>query len=562
MALTAKRTAAAGGADATQTTAAGVYGVVESLLTTAGWTLHFDYIANVSGAWIPSTVLPPFTASYGTGQIVTNAGNVYQCIQGGNASTNPTGPTGEAQSIGEGTCVWRFITSSAGSAKVFTSNGESGGESLFVRLDCNTNTTPSINVHTYQYFASPFGQNRFSSNLNSVHQFTYTAGNTVNYAMVADKDNFQVFTNDNVNNRRIFGGGRLKRAPGVIGTSFVSNNAVTAGANKTFTFSSGDPVAAGYKVDDHVFVVAQQAGTIVTPVQNIVIPIYAAVITAVTTNSITIDFAQEATSAGALIGADPQNQFVWTTSSNFDTSSANALFCAYQWNNTVPNIWSAGNNDSGFPNLGGGRNLIETGPLSLDPNNRTGRVVIGEILFMQNINSAAGVAEVSGIIPKLFSNPRLTDALWSIGRTVKETSNFDYVTFPANTASPTSQIRSEIGPFTISGGSTYSADLYSYDLLNTWIEAEVPETIWPQADKTAPTYMRGMDIWPFIGTVDLNDETNEVLAAVVTTIEKENQASDKVGQISTITPSGELTPFDSATATAGGNEGGFNGGFN
>jgi hypothetical protein len=554
MALVTKRTAAAGGADATQTTAAGVWTQIDALLIAAGWTVHFDYIANIAGAWQPSIVLPPTPQVYGIGTIVTNASNVYQCIQSGTASTSPTGPTGEGTNITDGTVVWRFITSSAGAAKVYTSTGETGNERLFARVDHNTNATPSVNCFAYQYFSlsSALGYNRLWPNA-SVHMFTYTAGNTVNYVMVANKDAFQIFTNDNVNNRRLYGSGRLNRLYGVNPTYFVSDGTVTAGANKTYTFASGDPVAAGYKIHDRVFVVSQQTNP--ADPFNDSIPVFAANITAVTTNSITIDFAQETTSAGAFVGADPQCQFAWTSGANFDPGlHANSYFFSYVWNKDLVNLKQT---DAGYANATGGKGLVEQGPLSLDPNARTSRVVIGEILAF-NTAATGGIQEVSGILPLCYSNPRTTDALWAIGRSVKEPSNFDYVTFPANTASPTSQPRSELGPIAISGGSTYLVDIYVQNNTDNWIEAEVPETLWPQADKTLAPFMRGLDTWPWIADTAVNDEQHEFLVGIP---DLDPQA-DKVGSTAEIVPSGELTPFDSAEATSGGNESGFNGGFN
>lgn len=553
MALVAKRTAAAGGADATQTTAAGVCGVIESLLTTAGWTEIFNYLS-APGSWTAST---PYTL----GAIISVNSNIYQCIQSG-TSTTGSGPSGESQALNDGSVIWRFITSAAGSAKVFQSNGESGNENLYVRIDCNTNSAPSVNLATYQYFdvTAKFGYNRLSAGwaFNAAHHQNYTAGNTVNYVMVANKDAFQVFTNDSANNRRMYGLGRLNRPPGTIATFFTSNATVTAGTNRTFNFSSGDPVAAGYKIGDRVFVVSQQAN--VSSPFNGLIPLYGAIITALTTSSITIDVAQETTAAGAFIGADPQPLFNWVVNASADAHSASNIFFAYRWINTVPNIWSVPTTDSlGFPNGSTAHGLQSSSAISeIDPNNRTNRVVLGEPLITDSSNN-----EIAGILPLYYLNPRVTDALWSIGRTNKLPTNYDFVTFPANTGSPSSQVRSVLGPIAISGSSNYTAELYYMDQ-DTWIEGEfvpstnhLPDRQFRTPESTPPTQPAN-SVW--VGTL-ISDTTPDLMMEGVL---HENTGTDKVleGQGSPLRTGGELYPFDTSTTSIGGSGGGFNSGLN
>ena len=503
MALVVKRTAAAGGADATVTTAAGVWGVVDALLLAAGWTVLFDYFS-------PAPSARATTTAYVVGNHVTNSSNVYQCITSG-TSSGAGGPTTEAQSITDGTVAWRFVTSASSGAKVYTSTGESGNEKLFVRVEYNTNATAAVNMYTYQYFdaSAKFGYNRFSPGAGSVHQYTYTAGNTVNYVMVANKDGFQCLTNDSANARRLFGGGRLNRGPGALATYFVSNGTVTAGTNKTFTFSSGDPVAAGYKIGDPVFVVSQQAN-VASPFDG-TIPVYSASIVSLTTSSITINQAKETTSAGALIGADPQCQFSWTTTANSDPNTASTVFFSYRFDNTVTNLYTAATADTGYANSAGGLSFIVAAAADLDPNNRTGRVAVSEVAMLHSTN------EVAGILPLFYSNPRTSDALWAIARTTQESTNYDYVTFPTNTATPAGTRRSEIGPIVVSGAAGYTVDLYH--ISDVWVEGVFLES---------------------------NNPTDRVCGAVL--VPKSFGAS--------------TVPFDSPGAVLGGTGGGFNSGVN
>ena len=563
MALVVKRTAAAGGADATQTTALGVCGVIESLLTAAGWTQIFDYVTGAP-ARVPSTVLPLFNSNYSVGDIVTSSGNVYQCITSGTASTAAT-ISGESFDLTDGSVHWRFIATTGGSAKVFQSNGESGNENLYVRLDTNTNTTPSINFHCYQYFDATvkFGFNRLSFGYaaSNFHHYTYTAGNTVNYVMVANKDAFQVFTNDSANNRRLFGGGRLNRSPGTIATFFTSNATVTAGNNKTFNFSSGNPITAGYKVDDRVFVVAQQSNS--GSPHNGLIPVYAARITALTSSSITIDVAQESTNAGAFIGADPQCLFNWTTGANSDPAGGSTIYFSYRFNNSAVNLWSAQvTPGQGYINTSGTLGLISTGSTEVDPDNRTNRVFLGEIFINDSLSN-----EIAGILPLFYSNPRTSDALWAIGRTTKLATNFDYVTFPQNTASPAGQRRSCLGPIATSGSSNYSVELYYADS-NSLIEGEyVPAMTqvqqqsksWVTPEARQPTQAVEGTVW--VATL-ISDTQPDLMVDGI--LQEQRPTNDKTlaGQGSPLRTGGELYPFDTSTTSVGGTGGGFNSGLN
>jgi hypothetical protein len=558
MALVVKRTAAAGGADATQTSAAGVWGVVDALLLAAGWTVLFDYSSGIL-TWIPSVVLPPTPSLYFVGDIIENLGNRYQCISSGAAASSGTGPSGTSQSIADGSVIWRFMTSAGVGDKVYTSTGESGNERLFVRVNHSiVSSTPYVNMYFYQYFDSgtKFGYNRIGPGTGSLTQYSYTAGNTVNYVMVADKDSFQCFTNDNVNVRRMFGGGRLNRWHEVIATHFTSNATVTAGLSATYNFSSGNPIASGYKIGDRVFVVSQQANA-GSPYDGL-IPVFSAVITALTTSSITVDNAKETTTAGAFIGADPQCQFCWTNSALVDPiANANAVFCSYRWDNTVTNLWS-GAGELGIPHPGGGGGLITQAPAEMDPNARTGFVHIGEITLNSNGN------EILGILPKYFSNPRTSDALWSIGRSVRETTNYDYVTFPQNTLSPSGQRRSLIGPIATSGGSNYSVFIQRVTA-DTLLEAEIEEAASPTGTDRgiSRTHGSGFDKGEAIQVEDFIEIPENVIveAQIVELNDVSFQTQDRVAP-SALGTTVEPVPADSPTSTGGGGSSGFNSGIN
>ncbi len=569
MALAGKRTAAAGGADATVTTLAGIHGVIDAALVAAGWTAT----AMPAGtAWQPSTVLPPFTSTYAKGAVVTNAGNRYQCIKGGAASTSPTGPTGVGLAINEGTNQWRFLTKIGDPDVLYTSTGESGAELITMRIFAQTATTASINMVMYQYWDGTFGYNRIGPNANAVVQITFTAGNTHNYAVAADKDAFFGIFNDNTNNRRLIGGGRLIRLPTVNSTYFVSNATVTAGANKTFNFSSGNPIAAGYKLGDRVFVVSQQANA-ADPFDPTV-PLYAAKITGLTTSSITIDVALETTSSGALIGADPMP--LWYTNANTGSTltTTNFLYTNYRFDQSLTNLFTSSTLEQGYTHNGTGR-MLTAAFAEIDPS-RTGRVGMGHSLFVNANNEACG------IIPNYFWNPRTTDALWAIGRSSKESSNFDYVTFPASTASPSGQQRETVGPFAISGSAGYTIDYFplntSTAMNQIWIEAEVHDQIstthagkmiWAPIDRALAIPIVPNQGYPFQGQPSdgdggfLMDTDGNVFAWALYMPNRDQQGrSLNLNENQYGNHAAEPLPFDSPEAVSGGTGSAFNSGFN
>lgn len=572
MALVARRTAAAGGADATFNSAATAWTAVDALLIAAGWTVLHDYSSGVLG-WVASTGPvpgPQVDITYNAGDVVEVNGNRYQCIQSGATAFSPaTGPTGTGQSIVDRTCVWRFLSSAGASDKVYTSTGESGNEKIFVQVGYNTNPAPVLNFRCFQYFdtATKFGYNPIypGALTNITNQYGFTAATTVNYAMVADKDSFVGITVDSSNARRLFAGGLLKRQPSLISTFFTSNGAVTAGPNKTFSFSSGDPIASGYRVGDRVFVVSQQSNPGAIYVQTV--PVYAAVITALTSSSITIDFAQEDTAAGAFIGADPQPFFCFGISTNTSpVSLASTAFVAYKWNNNVVNLFTAGPAaNQGYPNAIGGGGISISGAAEVDPDNRTNRVFLSEQTFLINAGAGGLVSEVVGIIPKLYVNPRTSDALWAIGRTTKAATNYDYVTFP-NQAPSTGQ-RNAVGPIAISGSSNYTAQVVPVDT-NLITEAEIQgprEGAGQAVDRTHNVFMVGKDGHPFqaegvAGPEDGIAANSADLFSWVVYLPNTPQQVDRASQI--FLHSGEPIPQDSPSARTGGTNSGFNSGFN
>ena len=573
-ALVAKRTAAAGGADATVTTAAGVWGVIDALLIAAGWTVAFDFTTAVVpyGPSTSPTPGPQVDIAFSAGQVVETNGNRYQANTAGLTAFSPgTGPAGITLTIADRSGNWRYLSSAGAADKVYTSTGESGNERLFIRVNYSTAaalSAPVVNIYFYQYWSGVWGYNTYGPNIWSLQQLLFTAGNTVNYAMVANKNGFCGVTLDSAGAKRgHFGGGLLTRPPGTINTFFVANASVTAGANKTFNFSSGNPVSAGYKIGDRIFVVSQEAGSGTTWNSNI--PVYAAVITALTTSSITIDQAQEDTQAGAFVGADPQPLFYFDVANISDNiGSGNTMYMFYRWTQNTPNLFLlpgsfGGTAGRGYVNAAGVGALGTQAPAEMDPNNRTGRVVIGETAVINNDN------EICGIVPFIFSQPRATDAFWTIGRSVKESTNYDYVTFLL-VPSPTTGRRLCLGPIAISGSAGYTVDLYKMDA-NTWIEAEPTgpgnrdASTLGAVDRCLQTYTVGRDGFPLQGELlGPNQAQFSVTDILVDAVILPNTIQNGIDRtLSATALTGENVPADSSSGPTGGSgNGSFNSGLN
>lgn len=562
MALTAKRTTAAGGTDTAPTTTAGVWTAIDALLIAAGWTAIFDFSTGLS-TWAVST-------AFSVGQRVETNGFRYQCIGAGTSLGTGTGPTGTAQAITDGTVTWRYLSSAGVSDKCYKSTGESGSETIFVRVAATTTT--AINTFHYQYFNSSlgFGYNGIwaggSAGTINYSQFSFTNGNAVNYIMVADKDNFVCATVDSANSKWFIAGGHLKRNPNTNQNTFATTGTVVAGANRTITVASGNPVTAGYVVGDRVFVVAQEGSS----PTNEQIPCYAAIITALTSTTITIDQAQESTATGALIGADPRPMFYIQNTVGGDPVSASFAFVLYRWNKDVVNLWVSAPTASGhqgYPNAANGIPMLTTAAAELDPDNRTGRVKQGEIAFLwANLNGVNNTSEYCGIIPKLYANPRTTDALWAVGRSVKEVSNFDYVAVPISP--PSTGRRLMVGPVAVGGSSNFSIDLYTIGG-DTLVEADLVrerDGAHGSQDKAFQLYQDGKNGYP----LQIEGYTGDLVAPIATDIVVQanfeafrNQQGSDHPQNTTNTIAGEAIPQDSLTAkTGGGVGGGFNSGFN
>jgi len=494
MALAGKRTAAAGGADPQQTTASGLWGQFTSALVAAGWTEIFDYGAQ-STAWATST-------AYVIGDIRIANSIRWVCIQAGTSAASGTGPTlvsaTDINYVSNGGNRWVYMSNNTTEDKVYSSTGESGNEKIYLRVLQTPATywgfvgTPGIVTQLFQYFDM---SRKRGFNPLTHDNYDFVAGNAHDYAMVASLDGYYVQIRNAVNGTATnFTGGNLIRHPSINSAFFTSNNAVTAGTNKTFTFSSGNPVSSGYKVGDPVTIVSQQG----TDNAYYIVPVYAALITAVTSNSITIDKAQEATEAGAFVGQDPMPYFRIIHTANSPDSGLNFRF-ATAWSRDndgsgptcLYNLDVNGHADNGYTGYSTGRGIVKAGTgnigVNVDPNKRSDRFFLTQFCTGPD-------GEIRGSVPHLYLNPRATDALWSIARTNKQSTNYDYVTIPFLTN------RNLIGPFVITGSANYTAEIIPVDT-EIYVEGEVvPPEAGPTSDRAIQTTGNDL-VWPYRANV-------------------------------------------------------------
>lgn len=568
MALAERRTAAAGGAQATVSTAAGVWTELTTAMVNAGWTVFAD----LSGAgnwpnWIASTVLPPVSQNYSFGDRVTNAGNRYMCIVGGTAGTG-AGPTATSVQT-EGTVTWEFVSASTANDVYYTSTGESGTDKLYCRV---TQYSTFVNVTLYQYVSgtSFMGFNRVNlartsgmSANQKAQQFNYSGATTINFAIIADKDSVCAVTVDQTNAKRVIMFGNMRRWVDVNPNTFVSNGAVTAGLNKTFTFSSGNPIAAGYKLGDPIMIVSQETST----ASNMVIPLHSSKITALTTNSITVKEVKESVAAGALIGQDPMPYFyLYNQATSGNPGTTGNPICVHNIHDeNVTNLWSSAKAtaEAGYLTDNAPIPVRDSSFAELDPNNRTGYFqLISQLVKFSNID----VGQHRGFIPKFYHWHTAANNQWVIAKEIRTSPTKDWI-FVRDTP-PSTGPAWIFGPF---NATTATVNFQTFDLVNDWGYRECD--LFPERPHTVDRLLSGAvnagPIEPLNKDRRLRvDEHTEDTYDMMRWVNLQESGTPWVSshgyskwfQANLLTV--EPYPFDSATSTQGGTSNGFNSGFN
>ncbi len=319
-------------------------------------------------------------------------------------------------------------------------------------------------------------------------QYTVTfgaAGTAYDFVFLADKDNFAwtIRTNATTNQHWYGAGGRLYRAAQTKDTSMVTTATLDVGLNVTVNVSA-DPIAAGYAVDDIVFVIAQQAtwDTYAIMTSN-VIPQFQARIVDITTSSITLHKVPQKCLTGALIGDDPMPVFIHENTQSFPYASIFEHMLTWP-SLGVDNIFYKGITGTTVPGdamvLAIGKQFQMDCPYrlhaaELDPNNRTSRHVITPWL-VRDRPTATPVPPVTpsfdsirGTVGKFHYN-MAQSALGTIGRDPKAPSAAsDYVTTSVGGLTA----RGWIGPYGVSGASTVAIQSV-FDTADQFIEGLAP----------------------------------------------------------------------------------------
>jgi hypothetical protein len=224
----------------------------------------------------------------------------------------------------------------AGWTKIFTgtnenlysSNGESGTETLFMRVaTAGFGTVSGATIIGGSYLIAGMCQYADSSgnyyNAYGFARVSSAAGGLTNtclaleasltwhYAIVADKNGIFIVTSpttSHANNPFFLNTGLLGRPQGINAVNLVTSSTINAagGANIAVNVSA-NPITAGYQIGDPVIVVAQNAGG-----SGRLADLFATRISALTTTSVTLDFVPTLSAnivSGALIGEDPQPIF-------------------------------------------------------------------------------------------------------------------------------------------------------------------------------------------------------------------------------------------------------------
>lgn len=546
MALAERRTAAAGGGQATVSTPTGVWTELTTAMVNAGWVLDTDWsAAGAWPAWTQSTVYP-------LGSKVTANGNRYYAIQGGTSLGSGTGPSATTVTQADGSVVWEYASTSATTADaIYSSTGESGNEKMWARVWVNSTW---VNVELYQYFSANIKYNAFNcartsgiSTNQKNQQFNYSGATTINFAVIADKDSVFMTTVDQTNARRSISFGLLRRFPGVNTNTFVSNNAVTAGANKTFTFSSGDPVAAGYKPYQPIMIISQQT----TGSASFVIPCFSTRIVSVTTNSITVLNVPENVSAGALVGQDPFPAYcVFSQATSFNPFNANAVVVHNYHDDTITNTYTPGGQAGTVVLLD--IPIRDTAVAELDPNNRTGyQQVTEQICYNSGIHPR-------GMMMKAYAWNTNANNQWTIAKEVRTTAK-DWL-FQRDTP-PSTGSAWLIGPFT---ATTATVNFQSYTFDTDWgyreVEIYSPEINSIDRSTAGFANSNALQQGVYLGGQTWMDTESEYLVWADPFYYYSSGGLSRWfnGYLFT----GELYPFDTAIATLGGSSNGFNVGFN
>jgi hypothetical protein len=287
---------------------------------------------------------------------------------------------------------WTSIYSTTNAA-LYSSNGESGTETMFLRLAtgamgtatggdisggsylvCGLCQYADASGNYYNCFGAPKLQN---SDLAANTCLELEPSLTWDYVIVADKNGITIAalpTTSHANQPYWIHTGLLSRSAGINTTNLVTSSTIAQAGGTGITVNvTTNPIAAGYVVGDGVMVCAQGG----TGGANHLADLFSTRIIGLTTSSVTLEVVpslSQTMAAGALIGADPQpfHGTARTTTSSFGAVYNNTVGGAklfpvpYIGMNTNTNQWTAQLSTTIGDQIGDSASVWDVAPYSLN----------------------------------------------------------------------------------------------------------------------------------------------------------------------------------------------------
>jgi hypothetical protein len=313
-------------------------------------------------------------------------------------------------------------------------------------------------------------------NTAAVGRYTFTAGQNIDYIIIADKDSV-TWSSRNVTTGVLWTGtfGKLDLHPSTKPTLIADTGTYNPGSNVVVNLTT-NPIAAGYEVGDVITVVSQQTFGSSEPG---IIPVFMTWIRALTTTSMTLDTVREVFKTGARIGEDPQPQFMLDGVVGSNPVVTRSFKVIYEHLPGYRNMYRDAFTSAILAQAG--KTLLARSPMQEnfaegDPNNRTGRQTVDRLHVYGTDTGSSDTTPIEdalrGWIPRLRYCTDQTKAQWAIGRDIKLTEHAtlcDYaVTFLAS-----GTVRYMVGPFTQAGAAGFNVQPTNVDLNEYVIQGAV-----------------------------------------------------------------------------------------
>lgn len=279
-----------------------------------------------------------------------------------------------------GWTVWYDGNSAPTYLRVYKSTGNSGKDAIFIRIQSPNNGTL---IHRSGQYSNASNGNLYNSVRTTSNMVptssTWTTG-TYDYFVMADLDSVMAYFTTG-STTYIIWNGNLARSPEGNANNLFSSNSETAGTFVTIETTTS-PIDAGYAVGQYVTIGAQEVPG--SDTDGGTLPCHMAIITAITSSSITVDRLLSNIAAGAIIGQDPLPY----ASSTGNGNAIGDLYCGNWHDYSLSNMYTSG-----------GYNITNTNRITagtVNPNLRKWRAAIEQPQLYYGNN------EFRGYLSKMF----------------------------------------------------------------------------------------------------------------------------------------------------------------